>query len=184
MLKLPQTYVAVLLFHFERTPSQLESKVYLHRVPSIEIICVGQEIPTDFSNLMMAVAGEAELVSHRTTPLFQTDFDELDGCIYHLGNPYLKFPENHDRIFLASELMKEYYEKILFFPKFRNELKIMLEVLLEQSPVGKLIFTSDYQFGPKPRKYKRPLTLDSFWRKHDSVQLPTNSLVQIVRKLQ
>ena len=57
-------------------------------MPSIEIACVGlkhtmRPPPTTFD-----IADDGRLVSHRMPSRFQTDFDAINGTLYHLGNPH------------------------------------------------------------------------------------------------
>jgi hypothetical protein len=76
-------------------------------VPSIEIVCIGQLASIDFNDLPFAVESSAELKSHRIPkPLFQKDSSDLQGCIYHLGNPDLK-AQRTGRIFFAYELLSD-----------------------------------------------------------------------------
>jgi hypothetical protein len=44
-------------------------------MPTIEIVCVAQTEPLDFSNLPFAIIAENKLSSHRG--LFQSDFNKL-----------------------------------------------------------------------------------------------------------
>jgi len=47
-------------------------------MPSIEIVCLGQLAPSDFSHLPFAVKSSAKLKSDRSpTPLFQPDFESM-----------------------------------------------------------------------------------------------------------
>src|SRR5438132_9197480 len=56
-------------------------------MPSLEIICIAQIEPSDFSNLPFTVKSEKKLISHRSpNPLFQSDFDRLHGFIYHVSD--------------------------------------------------------------------------------------------------
>ena len=152
-------------------------------MPSIEIICIGQIKPSDFSEMPFAVEGEDVLQSHRSpNPIFQADFDKLQGCIYHLGNPYLRDPDVKT-CFFASQLLTDYWkeEMVSFKPEYVPSVQRLLQELLAASTEGKLLFTSDYQFGANPHWYKRPVRLETFWKRHDAKRLPINSLVQIVR---
>jgi hypothetical protein len=150
-------------------------------LPSVEIICVGQDKPSDFSELPLAVASENRLKSHRSpAPLFQVDFDRLQGCIYHLGSPRLRNPDASG-VYTAGDLLTEWWHIIHFKPEFVSYIRRILEDLLADSPEGRLLFTSDYQFGPSVYRYKRPIRLETFWKRHDTRRLRTNSLVQIVR---
>ena len=153
-------------------------------MPSIEIVCVDQIESTKFLNPPFAVEAEKKLVSHRTpSPLFQPDFDELHGCIYHLGNPYLRDPTSLG-CYTAYELLTKDTELgignlIHFKVEFVPFVKVLLAQLLKSSPVGKVIFTSDYQFGPNVKRYKRPITLETFWQQHDENKLRMNALYQL-----
>lgn len=137
-------------------------------MPSIEIICVEQVEPLRFVGLPFEVYAETKLVSHRKpSPLFQSDFDTMSGCIYHIiqqGGGWN-----------AGNLLNG-WEKLLFEDDTAPYIKKLLEVLLQASPVHRLIFTSDYQFGPRVKRYKRPFTLTKFWEAHDAEKLHLNAL--------
>ena len=72
-------------------------------MPTIEIVCVAQTEPLDFSNLPFAIIAENKLSSHRG--LFQSDFNKLQWCIYHLGNPDMR--QENDYGFWAFALISE-----------------------------------------------------------------------------
>lgn len=153
-------------------------------MPSIEIICIGQREPIDFCYLPFYVEAESRLISHRAPkPLFQSDFDLLDGCIYHLGGSCLRFPPVREQFaYTASDLCIEWWEFLHFKPRYATGIRMLLQKLLEASPKGKLLFTSDYQFGPsKVRRYKQPLTLETFWQRHDAGQLWVNASFPLSR---
>ncbi len=134
------------------------------------------------SGLPFAVHAENRLKSHRwPSPLFEEDFHRLRGCMYHLGSPELKDPTYPYR-YTASALLEEWWEALRFKPEFRGHVRRLLEDLLGSSPEGKLVFTSDYQFGPSPRRYRRPRTLDEFWELHDTGRLRANALYVLVRE--
>jgi hypothetical protein len=153
-------------------------------MPSIEIICVDQSEPISFFNLPFAVEAENKLVSHRSpSPLFQADFNELCGCIYHLGNPSLRDP-NASGCYTAYELLSkeketEWWDIIHFNAEFIPHIRGLVQQLLLASPSGKVLFTSDYQFGPNAKRYKRPLTSERFWQQHDEKKLKMNALYQL-----
>ena len=153
-------------------------------MPSIEIVCIGQSEVSDFNNLPFRLFAEDHLASHRSPhPLFQPEFDTLQGCIYHLCNP--------DRGYSAYDLLtpgpeeddleREWWACIYFLPAFAPSVRMILAELLNASPVGKVVFTSDYQFGPKVRHYKRPLTLARFWELHNARKLHMNALYPLNR---
>src|SRR5262245_55372349 len=103
-------------------------------MPSVEIICIGQPEPSDFSDLPFAVAAENRLKSHRSPePLFQPDFDQLQGCIYHLGNPRLKKPDARGA-YTTSDLLIDWWELIHFKPRYVRHVQRLLRELLAASP--------------------------------------------------
>ena len=151
-------------------------------LPSVEIICIGQLEPSDFPDMPLAILGENRLKSHRTPkPHFQADFDQLQGCIYHLLNPRLRDPAAKGS-YIASDLLIEYRDIVFFKPELVPVVQRILKELLAASPEGRLLFTSDYQFGShNPYRFKRKATLETFWQRHDARRLPINSSVQSVR---
>ncbi len=141
-------------------------------MPTIEIVCLGQEEPLEIPELSFALRSENKVISHRG--LFYEEFKELIGCIYHLGNPDMR---DEDDWFFADQLVDWRTEdgRLKFLPKFIPEVRQLLTDLLEASPIRALIFSSDYQFGPDARRYPRPLKHEMFWRKHDSEKLWLNA---------
>ena len=149
-------------------------------MPSIEIICIGQLDPINFNDLPFAVESDRELKSHRIPrPLFRNDFAGLKGCIYHLGSPDLKALRT-GRCFFAYDLLSDQSRSasrsrfLEFLPDFVPAIHDLLESLMESSPERRLLFTSDWQFGPR-RPYRSPIvTLDEFWSAHNSRKLRLN----------
>ena len=147
-------------------------------MPTIEIVCVAQSEPLDFSDLPFAVLAENKPVSHRG--LFQSDFDKLTGCIYHLGNPDLRGDE--DGLFWAYELVNDAIgeETDEAFLKFDDEfvphVKAMLGQLLAASPIGQVTFSSDWQFGTEDVRRFEAISEQQFWQLHDAGGLRFNAL--------
>lgn len=152
-------------------------------MPSVEIICVGQREPVDFWYMPFTVEAEANLLSHRgPTALFQPDFDQLQGCIYHLGGACLRYPPvRNTAAYTAADLCTEWWDFLHFKPRYVPWVNALLDRLLDLSPQGRLLFTNDYQFGPTVRRYKRPITRQALWTRHDAERLWTNSSFHITR---
>jgi hypothetical protein len=153
-------------------------------MPSIEIVAVGQSRPIKVDGFPFAVAVDAKLKSHRSPhSRFQEDFDHVSGIMYHLGNPSLK-DESAGRCFFAYKLLSDESKEVeaefleLASP-FRRAAEMMLVELIAQSPIGELIFTSDWQFGPDWTKREPALRLSEFWKLHDSRRLLLNALYPI-----
>jgi hypothetical protein len=142
-------------------------------MPTIEIICLEQESSHNFGDLSFALFSEDEVITHRG--LFYDELKLLKGCIYHLGNPGMR-DLDLDGCW-AGQLLTWLGEGFLQFkPEFVGEVQMVVETLLEDSPINQLIFLSDYQFGPPTiRRYQRPLTLQTFWQKHDAEKLWMNA---------
>jgi hypothetical protein len=66
-----------------------------------------------------------------------------------------------------------------FRPEFIPAIRELLDSLIRWSPLNQLLFTSDYQFGPKRPYRSAPLILDEFWALHDSRTLRLNSAYPI-----
>ena len=144
-------------------------------MPSVEIVCVGQLEPIVFEKMPFRIDAENKLRSQRTPkPLFQADFDALNGCIYHLI-------KQSRGACTACDLLDVWWEELRFKPEYVPDIDHILNELLAASPEGKVLFTSDYQYGPDPRCYKRPLTLDKFWALHTGGKLWANSLYPLTR---
>ena len=143
-------------------------------MPSVEIVCIGQPEPIIFENMPFRIDAENKLLSQRTpSPLFQADFDGLNGCIYHLI-------KQSKGACTACDLLDVWWEELRFKPEYVPDIQRILSELLVASPEGKALFTSDYQYGPNRRRYKRPISLDKFWALHAAGKLWANALYPIV----
>jgi len=142
---------------------------------------VAESEPSNFSNLPFAVLAENRLVSHRA--LFQSDFEKLQGCIYHLGNPDLR--EANDFAFFAYELINDAMSNQEDFLKFDNKfiphVKIMISQLLATSPISQVTFSSDWQFGSENVRRFESISEEKFWEMHDACELRFNVLYKIVK---
>ena len=149
-------------------------------MPTIEIVCVEQAQPLELPEFSFALRSENEPISHRG--LFYEELKNLKGCIYHLGNPDQR--GRGEGFYYASDLLNwrlDEYDRLKFLPQFVSEIQGLLANLLEASPVQTLIFSSDYQFGPNiVRRYKRPLTYEKFWQKHEAEELWLNARYFII----
>ena len=152
-------------------------------MPSIEILAVEQPRATSFEHLPFAVLADPSRRSHRSPSRFQSDFDQLPGVLYHLGNPDLK-TDWAGKCFFAYKLLSRESQRVTsdfleFAPEFRPHVQELLTELLAQSPALRLFFTSDWQFGPDWTKRESGISLDQFWALHDSHRLLLNALYPI-----
>ncbi len=146
-------------------------------MPSIELVAIDQEEPFNCSSLPFKVKVNSELVSHRCpSPLFQSDFDALEGHIYHLL----------DGGVTAYDLLKrDWYdvdgnsngmdENIEFRDEYKSSVVHFISELLESSGKHIVLFTSDYQFGPAVTQRYGQINVKKFWDLHDSGSLRMNT---------
>jgi hypothetical protein len=152
-------------------------------MPSIEILAVAQGHPLKVDDLPFAVIADSMRKSHRRPSRFQSDFDELDGILYHLGNANLK--EDHaGRVFFAYKLLSPESKKVEatfleFAGEVRRDVEAFMSRLIENSPTHRLVFTSDWQFGPDWTRHEPEVALHEFWRLHDTRQVHFNALYPI-----
>jgi len=165
-------------------------------VPTIEIVSVNTwEFPLDQEDYSIAVIKENKLVSHRA--LFQDYLDHLQGVILHLGNH--NYVDDKDHGFFAGDLIDWDFEgKEILFPvfdkddkvkkpgtgqsqvfQFLSEYHVEINALLvqsfKQSPVGQVVFLTDFQMGPAKEMHVALETIDDLWRIHHSQGLQWNT---------
>ncbi len=146
-------------------------------MPSLEIICINQAEPSNFSYLPFKVVAEKQLISHRgSSSLFQADFDQLEGCIYHLLD--------EKRVTAYWLLVRDWYYKgnsngrdynVEFIDEVSLPVKDMLQQLLLASPVGQILFTTDYQSGPETVERHGPLPFAEFCQLHNEGAIRMNA---------
>ena len=152
-------------------------------MPSLEIICIDQDEPISFSNLPFDLEAESSLRSHRSPkPLFQADFDKLQGCIYHVLE--------RGGTTVYELLKRDWYnpdgstngreENVEFLPEIAPSIYEVLQILLANSPASRILFTTDYQFGPEIVQRFGPMSLEAFWKLHNSGCLRMNSLYKLI----
>ena len=154
-------------------------------MPSIEIACLGLEQPVRVDVRGFVVEVERGLVSHQARSRFKRDFDSLAGCLYHLGHSSGRDP-SLGRGFAAYELLSPacrdpFPPSILEFAAGHvAEIRVVLAALVAASPEGRVLFTSDWQYGPEWAHRFGPLTLDQFWSLHGTRLLYLNTAYEIV----
>ena len=149
-------------------------------MPSIEVACIGLETPHEPpAGLSFAVCWSAKMVSHRLPARFESEFRALSGTLYHLGNP--EFSTSTGGAFFASELLSRDChdaEEAAFLEFAREHLDSVREILawlLNVSPKGRALFTTDWQFGPEWARRMPELSIEEFWDLHGSRRLLLNS---------
>ena len=155
-------------------------------MPSIEIACIGLESPLVPPATSFALVYEAGLKSHRSPkPRFQREFDRLSGSLYHLGSP--QFAGTTEGAFLAWDVLSVASRHanppsfLEFAAEHLESARELLSWLLRVSPVGRLLFTSDWQFGPPGARRFSLTGPTEFWRLHDERALRLNAAYSVER---
>lgn len=153
-------------------------------MPSIEIVCIAQVEPLDCAHYPFAVESSSVLKSHRgPTPRFQSHFDRLVGVIYHLGNPQLK--GRAEGGFFAYELLSDRSRsaELISALEFRAEVAgpvfALLDRLIAASPESRILFTSDWQFGPDHARHVGPVSVGRLRELHDTNALILNTAYEV-----
>ena len=153
-------------------------------MPSIEIACIGLNVPLKPPATTFAVVFESGLISHRYPSLFKADFDQRSGCLYHLGNP--AFANRENGAFFAYELLSEEMRGadpptvLEFSTEHAASVQRLITWLLDVSPVGEILFTSDWQSGPPLQRFGS-ISLLAFWELHTARKLSLNAAYKINR---
>ena len=172
-------------------------------MPTIEIISIksnGLELNQDDFNL--SIIEENILESHRG--LFYDFLLKQKGTIIHIGNPNFK-NEKEGGIF-AGDIINWEFEDPEFEDKqeglkideenhwanqnflfqfktvYKSEIEKIMLVAVENSPIQKVYFLTDYQFGPEKSKFSIAKDLIEFWKQHDQHGLNWNTLYEIELK--
>ena len=148
-------------------------------MPSIEIAAIGLVAPVAPPATSFSIAFEPGLRSHRVPSRFQPAFNRTSGSLYHLGNPGLS--GRGGGAFFATGLLSRKSREAdpPSFLEFSSDhivsVRALLQWLLDISPARRLLFTSDWQFGPQTTSHFDPTTLDELWALHDSRRLLLNA---------
>lgn len=168
-------------------------------MPTIEIVSINsKQLNINQFNFKLAIREEHKLESHRG--LFYDFLLKNEGTILHLGNP--EFVEGSKGGFFAGELINWDYEpkniviphvedqlrganqqvRFQFLPEFRDQIDQLLNIALRNSPLSKVFFLTDYQFGPYEANYEQNFLINDLWEQHDSNGLIWNTLYEIYGK--
>lgn len=169
-------------------------------MPTIETVSFNSTgLGLNQADFGFAIIEENQLKSHRD--LF---FDLLlaqEGVIVHIGNPRCKDDENAP--FFAGAIVDwsfepgyiiipEYDEndptyncganqsfKFKFLGQYKPDLDKLLKIALDNSPIKRVCFLTDYQFGPENGKTEIVYTIDDFWMHHDNEGLAFNTMYEM-----
>lgn len=169
-------------------------------MPTIEIVSINStELGLDQAEFDVTIIEENKLESHRG--LFYDLLRQQNGVIIHIGNP--DFKEDKEGGFFAGQVidwdlepteiyLPEFDEndptdnrganqqfKFKFLEQFKPDIDKLLKVALDKSPVKKVCFLTDYQFGPEKERIEIIYTINDFWTRHDNEGLRLNAMYEI-----
>lgn len=168
-------------------------------MPTIEIASIqALGLKIDQNNFNLAIWEEQKLESHRG--LFYDFLIKERGTILHLGNPDMI--GDMDGGFFAGQLINWDFEptrviiphsndeqhganqqyQFQFLPEFKDHIDQLLKIALTNSPISKIYFLTDYQFGPEEANYERTYLLRDLWEQHDKDGLRWNTLYELYGK--
>ena len=168
-------------------------------MPTIEIISINSTgLNLRQEDFELAIIEENKLISHRG--LFYKFLKKQNGVIVHIGNTECK---DGDCGFYGGRLVDWDFEpgeiyipefdptdptdnhgadqqfNFKFIEKFKDDIEKLLEISLDGSPIKKVYFLTDYQFGPEKEKFEIIYTIHDFWEKHDNTGLRFNTLYEL-----
>ena len=169
-------------------------------MPTIEIASINSSgFDINQADFDIAIIEESKLESHRG--LFYDFLLSQDGAIIHLGNP--NFKDDKEGLFFGGQIIdwdfagrniefpvvdpddsndtwgSDQAENFKFIDKYKMEIDRLIKIGLNKSPVSKIYFLTDYQFGPGKEKYKQAKSLEELWNMHDRIGLTWNTLYEI-----
>ncbi|WAC12518.1 hypothetical protein [Dyadobacter pollutisoli] len=170
-------------------------------MPTVEIASINStKLGLDQVDFDIAIIEENKLESHRG--LFYDILQQQDGVIVHLGNP--DFKNDKEGGFFAGQIIDwsidscEYIELpeysaddleyngganqqfvFKFLEQYISDIDRLLKIALDKSPVKKIYFLTDYQFGPDKGNIEDIYTINDFWTQHNENGLILNTMYEM-----
>jgi hypothetical protein len=169
-------------------------------MPTLEIASINSTgLGLNQADFDIAIIEESKLESHRG--LFYDFLRQQKGVIIHIGNP--DFKDNKKDGFFAGEIIDwsfkpgtliiPEYDPInptsnkganqehgfKFIDQYRSDLDKLLKIGIDKSPIKKVYFLSDCQFGPEKESFEKIYTLTDFWERHDREGLVFNTIYEL-----
>ena len=168
-------------------------------MPTIEIVSIesaGLNLNED--DFTIALIEDKKMESHRG--IFYDFLIEQNGTMIHIGNPDMKDDKD---IFFGNLLIDWSFDdtpvqipevdpnepiidtganqlfRFKFLDIYRKDIDTVLKRAIESSPIKKVYFLTDYQFGPGTSNKEIIYTRTDFWDRHDTVGLVYNTLYEL-----
>lgn len=171
-------------------------------MPTIEIASIeATRLNLNQANFEVAIIEESKLESHRG--LFYDVLIQQNGLIIHVGNPDL---QNTTEGFYAGQIVDWTFEpgelfipqseeseltgnsganqqfRFKFLAQYKADINWLLEIAVDNSPIRKACFLTDYQFGPEHASMEVIYTINDFWILHDNEGLKWNTMYEMYRR--
>lgn len=169
-------------------------------MPTIEVVSIDSTgLGLNQSDFEVAIIEENKLESHRG--LFYDRLKKQKGVIVHVGNPDMKGDrqggffaggiidwslEPGDIIIPEFDENNPTYNhganqqfKFKFLEQYKTNIDKLLKIALDNSPIKKVYFLTDYQFGPENGKIEIIYTISDFWTRHDNDGMNLNTLYEM-----
>lgn len=169
-------------------------------MPTIEIASIKSTgLGLNQADFDVAIIEENKLESHRG--LFYDLLRKQSGVIVHIGNP--DFKDDKEGGFFAGQIINWDFEpgqlnipgvdlddpadkwganqqfRFKFLEQYKNDIDKLIKIALDNSPIKKVCFLTDYQFGPKKENTEIIYTINDFWRQHDNEGLNLNTMYEM-----
>jgi hypothetical protein len=166
-------------------------------MPTIEIASINTtQLGLTKCDFKVAIIEEHKLQSDRG--LFSIELSKHNGTIIHIGNP--EYKQTTDNGFFAGNLIdwgsdKNEYLTIpnedptdtganeqyvfKFLEDFKPDIDRLLKIALDASPIKRVFFLTDYQFGPEEAHTEIIYTISDFWTQHDNDGIQFNTLYEM-----
>ena len=169
-------------------------------MPTIEIASFNStRLGLNQADFDVAIIEENKLESHRG--LFYDLLKKQQGVIIHIGNPDMK--DDREGGFFAGGIIDWDFEpgdivipeldendatvsrganqqfRFKFLEQYKPDIDKLLKTALDNSPIKKVCFLTDYQFGPEKGMTEIIFTISDFWTQHDTNGLSLNTMYEM-----
>jgi len=169
-------------------------------MPTIEIASINSKgLGLNQADFDVAIIEENKLESHRG--LFYDLLRQQNGVIVHIGDP--DFKDDKEGGYYAAAIVDWDFEpgdiiipefreneptcnsgtnqqfRFKFLEQFKPDIDKLLKIALDNSPIKKVCFLTDYQFGPENGKTEIIYTITDFWTQHDNEGLGLNTMYEM-----
>jgi hypothetical protein len=158
-------------------------------MPTIEIASINSTC-LDLNQADFDIAITEENILESPRGLFYDFLRQQKGVIIHIGNP--DFKNNKESGFFAGEIIDWSFEPgsliipvydpndptynaganqeygFKFIDQYKSDIDRLLKIALDRSPIKKVYFLTDYQFGPEKESYELINKIIDFWERHDT----------------